>query len=378
MPWRIVAVVAVLLGGGLLVRAAEPSLEGKLILLTRAGVRLEAPEGEKIAPKTAGLARDLTFHVLKDKDGRLRIDSRRQEGWIARSDAVLFDQAVAYFTEQISRNPRDSYAFTARGVALASSNDADKSVADFTRAIELDPKAILAYYHRANHEYGKKQYDQALEDYNAVIQIDPAFDWAYHVRGWIYYRKKDYDKALADYETALKLVPTETVFYRDRGNIELVRKEYDKASDDYSRSIELDPKYATPRLQRGKTWAAKKEYEKALADFEKTVELASSDSFASPYYVALALFRAGCPEAKFRDGKKALEAAQKAYELTKGPAEQAALAAAHAELGEFDKAVEWQTKALAAATGEEKEQQSQRLKLYQEQKPYRFENYPGN
>jgi tetratricopeptide (TPR) repeat protein len=158
----------------------------------------------------------------------------------------------------------------------------------------------------------------------------------------------------------------------------LVRKENDKATDDYTRSIELDPKYATPRLQRGKTWAAKKKYDKALADFEKPVELAGTDSFASPYYVALALFRAGCPEARFRDGKKALEAAQKAYELTKGAAEQAALAAAHAELGQFDKAVEWQMKALAAAAAEEKEQHSERLKLYQDQKPYRFETYPGN
>jgi tetratricopeptide (TPR) repeat protein len=373
MPFRILAVVLVLMGGGLPVRAAEPSWEGKTVLLTRAGVQLEVPEGEKIAPKTAGVAKDLTFQVLKDEDGRLRIASRRQQGWIAKSDAVLFDQAVAYFTEQVTRNPKDSHAFTARGVALVSKNEADKALADFNKAIELDPKATLAYYHRANHEYGKRQYDQALEDYNTVIGNDPAFDWAYHVRGWIYYRKKDYDKALADYETAIRLVPAETVFYRDRGNIALVRKEYDKAVADYSRSIELDPKYAVPWMQRGKTWAARKEYAKALADYEKAAELASADSFASPYYTALALFRAGCPDASFRDGKKALEAAQKAYELTKGPAEQAALAAAHAELGQFDKAVEWQTKALAAAAADEKEPYGERLKLYQDQKPYRLE-----
>ncbi|HJZ59946.1 MAG TPA: tetratricopeptide repeat protein, partial [Gemmataceae bacterium] len=207
MPLRILTVV-VLTCGALHARAAEPSWEGKTVLLTRAGVQLEAPEGEKIAPKTAGVAKDLSFHVLKDEDGRLRIDSRRQQGWIARSDAVLADQAVAYFTEQLTRNPKDSHAYTARGVALISKNEADKALADFNKAIELDPKATLAYYHRANHEYGKKQYDEALTDYNTVIANDPGFDWAYHVRGWIYYRKKDYDKALTDYETAIRLVPT--------------------------------------------------------------------------------------------------------------------------------------------------------------------------
>ncbi|MBI1915024.1 MAG: hypothetical protein HYS12_09855 [Planctomycetes bacterium] len=59
--------------------------------------------------------------------------------------------------------------------------------------------------------------------------------------------------------------------------------------------------------------------------------------------------------------------------MTKGPTEMAALAAAYAELGEFDKAVEWQTKALASAPAEEKDQYRDRLKQYQDRKPYRLE-----
>jgi tetratricopeptide (TPR) repeat protein len=366
-------VTLVLLGMGQPLIAEEPSWEGKVVLLTRPGVKLEAPEGEKIAPKTAGVARDLQFVVRKEKDGRLRISSRRQEGWIARSDAVPLDEAVAFFTKQVADNPKDSHAFTARGLALASKNQADKAIADFDKAIQLDPKAILAYYHRANLAYGRRHYDRALEDYNTVIRLDPSFDWAYHVRGWIYYRKKDYDRALADYETAIRLVPTETVFFRDRGNIALARKQYDKALADYSKAIELDPTYAVPWLQRGRTWVAKKEYAKALADHEKAAQVAGKNSYASYFHTSLALFRAGCPDDKFRDGKKALEAAEKAYQLTKGPAEMAALAAAHAELGQFDKAVGWQTKAVAAAVAEEKEQYRERLKLYQDKKPYRLD-----
>jgi hypothetical protein len=80
---------------------------------------------------------------------------------------------------------------------------------------------------------------------------------------------------------------------------------------------------------------------------------------------------AACPDARIRDGKRALAAAQKAYELAKGPNELAALAAAHAELSEFDKAVEWQTKAIGAAPKGLKEQYEQRLKLYLDKQPYR-------
>jgi tetratricopeptide (TPR) repeat protein len=374
MSLRILAVTLASISMGLPLRAGEPSWKGKTVILVRPRVELQAPEGEKIAPKTSGVARDLMFQAQKDEDGRLRISSRRQDGWIAKSDAIVFDQAVDYFTKKLAADPKDSHAYTARGMALVSKKEGDKALADFDQAIKLDPKATLAYYHRANLAYGKAQYEPALEDYNTVIRNDPDFDWAYHVRGWIYYRKKDYDKALADYETAIRLVPTETVFYRDRGNIALARKQYDNAVADYTKSIEQDPKYAVPWHQRGATWAAKKEYAKALADYEQAAQLAAGGGYGSLFHTSLALFRAGCPDDKIRDGAKALAAAQKAYEFTKGPAESAALAAAHAELGQFEQAIEWQTKALESAPAATKDQYRARLKLYQDGKAYRLEN----
>jgi len=354
------------------VKAEEPSWDARFILLARPGVKLETREGEKIAPRTDGVARDMQFTVRKVDGDRLRVESRRQTGWIAKTDAVLFSQALAHFTEQLKKDPKDSHAYTARGQVYAMNNESDKALADFNEAIRLDSKATLAYYHRANLEYGKGQYDKALEDYNTVIRDAPGFDWAYHVRGWIFYRRQDYDKALADYETAIKLVPTESVFYRDRGNVALSRKDYDKAIKDYDKAIELEPTYVVPWHLRGMAWQYKKEYAKAVADYEKAVEIAGNVSYASAYLTDLALLRAGCPDEKVRDGEKALEAAKKAYALTKGVSEMAALAAAHAELGQFDKAIEWQEKAIAT-TDVAKVYYRERLKKYQDKKPYRLE-----
>jgi tetratricopeptide (TPR) repeat protein len=357
----------------MLLTADEPTWEGKLVILTRAGVKLEAPEGKDTSPKTSGVAKDLTFVVKKEEKDRLLIDSRRQHGWIAKSDAISYDQAIVHFTKELAREPKNPHALTARGLVLSSGKDTDKAVADFDRAIELDPKATLAYYHRANLTYGKGQYDKALADYNAVIEQDPEFDWAYHVRGWIYYRRMDYDKALTNYEKAIELVPTETVFYRDRANVAFIRKKYDDAIADYSKSIECDPTYTEPWYMRGRAWEAKKEYAKAIADYEKAAELAGKQPHYANYHTALALVLAACPDAKVRNGKNALTAAQKAYDLAKGPNEMAVLAAAHAELGEFDKAIEWQTRAIDLAPAAQKEQYQRRLKLYQDAKPYRLE-----
>src|SRR5262249_18530108 len=88
------------------------------------------------APKTSGVAKDLTFKVRKEEKDRLLIDSRRQQGWISKSDAIPFDQAVAHFTKELDSNPKHSHALTPRGLALSSGKDPDKAFADFDSAIE--------------------------------------------------------------------------------------------------------------------------------------------------------------------------------------------------------------------------------------------------
>jgi hypothetical protein len=50
----------------------------------------------------------------------------------------------------------------------------------------------------------------------------------------------------------------------------------------------------------------------------------------------------------------------------------ATLAAAYAEVGEFDKAVEWEEKAIQLyANADDRKKGEERLKLYKDKKPYR-------
>ena len=86
---------------------------------------------------------------------------------------------------------------------------------------------------------------------------------------------------------------------------------------------------------------------------------------------------ATAPDPKLRDGKKALESATEAMELFKHRDGRTleAMAAAHAELGNFDKAVEFQQRAIDDTdyVKEEGDAPRQRLKLYREKKPFRDE-----
>jgi hypothetical protein len=82
---------------------------------------------------------------------------------------------------------------------------------------------------------------------------------------------------------------------------------------------------------------------------------------------------ATCSEEKYRDGKRALEYAEKACELSgwKSWRELGTLAAAYAETGDFSNAMKWQEKAIELANEEQKQGGDEQLDLYRSHKPYR-------
>ena len=88
---------------------------------------------------------------------------------------------------------------------------------------------------------------------------------------------------------------------------------------------------------------------------------------------------AAAPEAKYRDGPRAVESATLACELTgwKDPGLLDTCAAAHAEAGDFESAVKWQTRAIDLLTDVRRiEDYRSRLKLYQARQPYRLSSKP--
>jgi len=141
----------------------------------------------------------------------------------------------------------------------------------------------------------------------------------------------------------------------------------------YGVAMLVHPNNAKLYVSRGIAYENKGEYDAAVADFEKAVEL-NPDSVAANNELGWLL--STCPEDKYRDGKKAIILGTKACELSRDedPADLDTLAAAYAETGNFDAAVQWQNKAvtLGGSDWAREVDADGRLTLYKARHPYRL------
>ena len=157
----------------------------------------------------------------------------------------------------------------------------------------------------------------------------------------------------------------------DRGNAAMAKKDYDKAIAEFTEAIRLDPESDGAYHNRAHAYAEKKEYAKAVQDYNESIRLNPDEPDS---YTSLAWLLATCPRAELRDGKRAVELATRACELSnwKDANDLENLAAGYAECGRFEDAVRWQTKAVELRTGlENLDESRQRLELYKQGQPFR-------
>ena len=259
-----------------------------------------------------------------------------------------------------------------RGIVYGAKGDSDKAIADYTEAIRLDPKRTDAYFNRGSAWAHKKDYDKAVADYTEAIRLNPKDGNAFNSRGITYFDMGEFPKAITDHTEAIRLDPKYTRAYLNRGVAYDAKGDFPKAITDYTEAIRLNSKYTLAYLNRAGAYKAMKDYGKAIADYSEAIRLDPKDADT---FNTLAWVCATCPDAKHRDGKKAVELATKACELTmwKNPKCLDTLAAAYAEAEDFVKAIEYVKKALDDETlpKESRDEVRERLKLYEAKKPYR-------
>ncbi|HEX5442719.1 MAG TPA: tetratricopeptide repeat protein [Pirellulales bacterium] len=294
-----------------------------------------------------------------------------KEGWVRSNEVVPLDKAVDYFTQKIAAEPGNLGWRQTRAVAYQRQGKLDQAIADISEAIKLAPADLEHYYNaRGNFYLQKKDYDRALADYNQSLRLRPDNAYAWNNAGVTRRAKGDYDKAIENLTRAISIDPAYPNAYESRAHAWADKHDYDRALADYAKAIQLDPKLLDAYFGRAALWETKGEFGKALADLQKCTQIDPDEADA---HNGLAWLLATCPDDDTRDGPRAVAEAQKACELSAWEDLNAidTLAAAYAEAGNFDKAVEYAQRAVEQAPEAKQAAYQKRLKLYRQKKPFR-------
>ena len=87
-----------------------------------------------------------------------------------------YDKAIECFEKVIKKNPKNSKAWSNKGLAHNGNWEYEEAIKCFNIALEIDPKDIIACFNKAVALNDCGKHEEAIECYNEVLRIDPDFD----------------------------------------------------------------------------------------------------------------------------------------------------------------------------------------------------------
>lgn len=185
-------------------------------------------------------------------------------------------------------------------------------------------------------------------------------------RGKFYDSSQPYDRS----EEIIRLNPGNPKAYLFCATENLKKRNYQKVINYCSRAISADPNCSEGYLLRAIANHNLGNNSKAADDLKEAVRINPSHVSALQM---LAWLLSTSPESNLRDGGYAIELAARACVLTKwkNPSCLHCLATAYAEIGSFQTAIKYETKALSLAGDSKTKDANKILKAFQAGKPYR-------
>ena len=280
-----------------------------------------------------------------------------------------FKEALADFQAALKIDPKSAELNSLCGLAYMAQNKLDDALKSFNAAIEIAPQPA-AYLQRAKIYLQKGKAQDSVNDLNKVISLVGATGELLVLRASAYHALRNDEKAAKDAESALKLEPDDGELMLQAGLIYYQIKKNDKAIETFNKLIDKDPKNAGAFAARADTHLQTGAHQKAVNDYGESLKHEGDNTHVLNN---LAWVLATSPDDKVRDGRRAIDLAKKACDLTsyKEAHIVSTLAAGYAETGDFATAIKWSKKAVELGEGDVVEQLKKELASYEAKKPWR-------
>ena len=286
------------------------------------------------------------------------------------------DEAVAEYKKALWFKPTQEQTHIFLAIVLAKQKKYEEAITNYEAALVLNPDSAVTHNNLARIYHTQGRLDDAVEHYNAALKINPRLALAHNNLGILLLQKNDLAAGTAQLREALRLNPTnaETMF-----NLALAlnqKQQWSEAAVLFAKTISAsttDPK-------------AHYEFAAALAHVQKSREAISEYAAAlliQPDYPealdGLAWILSTNPQTNIRNGAEAVKIARRACELTgnQNLEKLKTLAAAYAEIGEFNTAMQALQSALKLATKSSSTNSvsgiSAMLETFRQSKPWRDE-----
>lgn len=187
-------------------------------------------------------------------------------------------------------------------------------------------------------------------------------------------RNEDYRSAVSIWQKVIEVEPGNHKGYNNLGNALQLQGKAGEAVSCYFRSLEIEPNSALSHTNLGNAFQSQGKPDEAISRYRQALGI---EPDYAPALNNLSWLLATYPEARIRNASQAIGFAERAAELTKYEDDGVldTLAAAHAERGDFEKAVKYVKEAIKIARGRTATsvimEYEEHLAAYKANKPWR-------